>query len=57
LKGSESPDSDSEESDSSDSVTDDSDSDDPGLTDPASSGLNSPASAPEGPRSSSGPGE
>jgi hypothetical protein len=57
LKGSESPDSDSEGSMSSDSVSDDSDSDDPGLTESASSGLNSPASDPEGPRPSSGPEE
>jgi hypothetical protein len=56
-KGSESPYSDSEESESSDSVSDDLDLDDSGPTDQASSGLDSPASAPEGPRSSSGPGE
>jgi hypothetical protein len=53
-KGSESSDSDSEESESSDSVSDDSDSDDPEPSGPASSDLNSPGSAPEGSRSTSG---
>ena len=56
-KGSESPDSDSEELESSESASDDSDSDDPGVTESASSGPGSPASGPEGPRPSSGPGE
>ena len=56
-KGSESLDSDSEESESSDSVPDDSDSDDSESSGPVPSGLTSPASAPEGLRSSSGSGE
>ncbi len=56
-KGSDSPESDSEALESSDWVSDDLDSGSPRLTGPISNGVSSPATAPDGSRSSSESGE